>query len=142
MSLEFNETGFQQLVGVVRQLAEKVEALEARGGSAHAGGSNGATPRVKCAELETFANANPGLIGDDAPEVEGFIGTTDIYVYDVADRDIASAHTDRNTGLPGFWVQSQKGKRFLVDIMGVPFFLNNPLRAQAYKDAGIEAAAV
>ena len=131
-----NNITIEQLANVVRQLADAVEDIQSKLASGAtpkaSGGAEGATPRIKSAELEAFAHANPGLIGDDAPPVEGFdLGTTDIFVYDVRGR--TDTYNDRDTGLPGFWVQSTRGKRFPVDIMGVPFFLHNPLRAQAYE---------
>jgi hypothetical protein len=131
-----NNITIEQLASVVRQLADAVEDIQSKLAAGHtpkaSGGADGATPRVKSAELEAFAQANPGLIGDDAKgtEPEGFDATTDVFVYDVSGR--TDTYNDRNTGLPGYWVQSTRGKRFLVDIMGVPFFLHNPLRAEAY----------
>jgi len=121
----------EDLVNIVRNLADRVEALESHANTASSTAANGATPRIKSAELEVFAQANPGLVGDDAPEApDGFMGTTDVFVYDVSGRD--DYYKDANTGLDCFWVQSKRGKRFLVDIMGVPMFLYNPLREQAY----------
>lgn len=138
-SLGFNAAGFNQLVNIVEQLAQIVEEQQA--GATSTSKNTGATPRVKSVALEAFAKANPGLIGDDAPEVDGYLGTTDIFVYEV-DGDLSSAHLCNRTGLPGFWVQSKKGKRFLVDVQGVPFFLYNPLREKAYADLGVEAQEV
>jgi len=137
--IAFNEAGFNQLVSIVESLAELVEAgATINNGSA----DSSATPRVKSQALEEFAKANPGLIGDDAPEApEGFIGTTDVFAYQVPD-SLDGAKVCNRTGLPGHWVQSKSGKRFMVDGMGVPFFLYNPLRDGYYAARGVVAQPV
>lgn len=132
-NIPFNEVGFQQVVKIIEGIAERVEEL---GTAASDNKSDGATPRILSPELEAFAKANPGVLPesmDDKRPVDDYVNTTGVFVYDVRDRDIATAHVDRDSGLKGFWVQSKSGKRFLVDIMGVGFFLYNPLREEAYE---------
>lgn len=124
--VSMSDITIDDLATVVKDINARLSKLEAQPVQANPD----ATPRIRSAALVEFAEANPGLIGDDAPAVDGFIGTTDVHVYDVQGRE--DTYTDRDTGLDGFWVVSKKGKKFLVDKLGVPFFLNNPLREQAY----------
>lgn len=125
-----------QVIEFANALAERVDALEAlvkKGGSGNRSTNKTPTPRIESPELAEFAAENPGVLSEGRGHNEGVTGT---YVYDVTGRTKDELVADRNTGLQGFWITYGSGKPGLVDVLGVPFFLENPLREGLYDQDG------
>ena len=130
-------------IGVLSNRISELENAQNRGGSS-SGGRDEVAQRYRHEELLAFEAANPGGLTNKAeghrPDPpEGYSYVTSAWVYDVRGRDSSDMAVDDKTGLKGFWVLSefQGEQRWkLVDIMGVPMRMFNPLREAAYEKLG------